>query len=175
MAKYYWLRVLRLRDTPSQIARGVVAGVVVCFTPLPITHIVQAAVVAWVVRGNILAALIASWAGNPWTYPLMWAAAYHTGHAVYGVMGWTMMQVPTTLSWGEFWDLLVNHPYDVMVPWVVGGYVVAILVSPILYYTIRPLIARAQDARAQIRRRARIARRRAMGWRARLAARGASA
>lgn len=173
LIRYYWLSLVRLRDTPSQITRGLVAGIVVCFTPLPITHIFQGMLIAWMIRGNVLAAMITSWVGNPWTYPFMWAIAYQAGHLLYDVMGWDMMAVPTSLSWGEFWDVLVNHPFDVMVPWVLGGYAVAIVVSPILFYAIRPLIVRAHYARAQARRRARIARRRAMGWQARLTLRGA--
>jgi uncharacterized protein (DUF2062 family) len=169
---YYWRRVLRLRGSSAFITRGLVAGVVVCFTPLPFTHIFQAVVIAWAVRGSILAAMIASWAGNPWTYPFMWAAAYHTGRAVYDLFGWPVMPVPDTISFGDFWGLMVDHPFDILVPWIIGGYVVAVMVAPVLFYAVNPVIARAQNTQVYMRRRARILHRRRMSRAARLAAKG---
>jgi uncharacterized protein (DUF2062 family) len=49
----------RLPDSPERIARGVWAGVFVTFTPLFGMHFIVAALLAKLMKGNILAALMA--------------------------------------------------------------------------------------------------------------------
>ncbi|WP_330448804.1 DUF2062 domain-containing protein [Paracoccus marcusii] len=50
------------------------------FTPLFGFHFLSAAAVAWIIRGNVLAALLATFVGNPVTLPFIalmsvsWAA-----------------------------------------------------------------------------------------------------
>ena len=51
-------RIRRLPDNPHRIARGVGAGVFVSFTPLFGLHFISAVASAWIVRGNMLAALL---------------------------------------------------------------------------------------------------------------------
>ena len=53
----------------TKIAIGFAAGVFVSFTPLFGLHIVLGAALAWLVRGNIVASLIGTLAGNPVTTP----------------------------------------------------------------------------------------------------------
>ncbi|MEO0946532.1 MAG: DUF2062 domain-containing protein, partial [Pseudomonadota bacterium] len=48
-------RVRRLPDRPERIARGIWAGVFTTFTPFYGMHFVTAALVAYLMRGNILA------------------------------------------------------------------------------------------------------------------------
>ena len=59
-ALYVVHRIRRLPDPAHRISRGVAAGVFVCFTPYFGLHFVMATLIAWVIRGNILAALLAT-------------------------------------------------------------------------------------------------------------------
>src|SRR3546814_1540068 len=54
---YVWRRVWRLTGTPHVIALGVAAGVFMSCTPFLGFHIVAAMLIAWVLRGNLLAAV----------------------------------------------------------------------------------------------------------------------
>ena len=69
-AQYVVHRLSRLPDPPHRIARGIFAGVFISFTPFFGFHFLGAAAIAWSLRGNILAALLATFFGNPLTTPL---------------------------------------------------------------------------------------------------------
>lgn len=79
---YIKQRVLRLSDTPRNIALGLSFGVVASLNPFVGTHILQACLLALVFRANIPAAAIGTVAGNPLTFFFMWEAARLTGHSV---------------------------------------------------------------------------------------------
>ena len=65
--QYVKHRVRRLPDTPERIARGIWVGVFITFTPFYGLHIVAAILLARVFKGNALAALLATFVGNPLT------------------------------------------------------------------------------------------------------------
>lgn len=83
--QYVIHRVRRLPDPPHRIGRGVAAGVFISFTPLFGLHLVGAAVIAWAIRGNIVAALLATFFGNPLTYPIFAYASVWLGHWLLGI------------------------------------------------------------------------------------------
>ena len=159
--RYYWLRLIRLDDTPPRIARGIANGIAVCFTPLPLLHLIQALALSFLARGNILATIVSSWVGNPWTYPLMWALAWEVGRATFRAVGWQVPDMPPHAGLMDLGHMMMGDPFGVMIPWVVGGYIVAIVMWPIVFYAVRPVVDRAQKTRAYLRRRARVLRRRA--------------
>ncbi len=159
--KYYRLRLIRLDDTPNRIAFGIANGVVVCFTPLPLLHLFQGLALSFLMRGNILATIVSSWLGNPWTYPFMWAAAWAVGREFFRMIGWAVPDIPTNAGFSELWNMMMSNPVGVMVPWIVGGYLVGVLAWPVVFYAVRPIVTRAQETRVYMRRRARVLRRRA--------------
>ncbi len=159
--RYYRLRLTRLDDSPTRIAFGIANGISVCFTPLPLLHFVQALALSFLMRGNILATLVSSWVGNPWTYPLMWAAAWEIGRRMFRVIGWRVADIPDHAGLSDLWKIMMDDPMGVMIPWIAGGYMAMILAWPMIFYGVRPLIARAQKGRVYLRRRNRVLRRRA--------------
>jgi uncharacterized protein (DUF2062 family) len=77
--QYLSKRILRLKATPHSVAAGVAAGVFASFFPLGV-HFVVAAVLCWVIAGNLVAAALgAVFFGNPLTSPLLWGASWETG------------------------------------------------------------------------------------------------
>ena len=83
-AHYVKHRMRRLPGTPEQIARGVFAGVFASFTPFFGMHFIVAAILAKVMRGSILAALLGTFFGNPLTYVPIAYIALQTGHWMLG-------------------------------------------------------------------------------------------
>ncbi|MCY4461537.1 MAG: DUF2062 domain-containing protein [Albidovulum sp.] len=81
---YIWYRIRRIPDPPGKIGRGVFAGVWACFTPFFGFHVLVAAILAFLLRGNILAALLATLFGNPLTFPLIAAMSISLGHQIVG-------------------------------------------------------------------------------------------
>jgi uncharacterized protein (DUF2062 family) len=80
--QYFSKRILRLNATPHAVAAGVGAGVFASFFPLG-SHFVIAAVVTWLIAGNLVAGLLASAVGgNPLTVPFLWGASWETGKLI---------------------------------------------------------------------------------------------
>ena len=82
--RYVRHRIRRLPDDPRRIARGVAAGVFSSFTPFFGLHVAAGVVVAWIVRGNVLAALLGTLFGNPLTFPLIAVVSMKLGHRILG-------------------------------------------------------------------------------------------
>ena len=77
--QYFSKRILRLKATPHAVAAGVAAGVFASFFPVGF-HFAIAAVLCWLVAGNLVAAALgAVFFGNPLTFPLLWGASWETG------------------------------------------------------------------------------------------------
>lgn len=83
-ARYFGHRVARLPDRPAAIAGGLAWGAAMSFTPFLGLQFAFAALGAWATRCNVIAAAIGTIVGNPWTFPLIWAASYRTGALLLG-------------------------------------------------------------------------------------------
>jgi len=81
-AKYVVKRILRLTASPHAIAAGVAAGVFASFTPFLGFHFMIAFFVAYAIAGNLLAAGLGTFVGNPFTFPFIWASTYATGRFI---------------------------------------------------------------------------------------------
>ncbi|MEL7229045.1 MAG: DUF2062 domain-containing protein, partial [Pseudomonadota bacterium] len=80
--QYVTKRILRLTATPYAVSAGVAAGAFTSFTPFMGFHFFLAALLAWLIRGNLIASALGTFVGNPLTFPLIWAATYKVGHFV---------------------------------------------------------------------------------------------
>ena len=139
-ARYVRLRVLRLSDNSRRIAAGLALGVSVSFTPVIGTHILQAVVAAYILRANMVAAVIGTVVGNPWTFPFMWWAAIKTGSVLFGLFGLPASTLlPTEMSFGIFVQILWNEPLRVVLPWLLGGYLLAPVVLASFVFYILPV------------------------------------
>ncbi|PWE32491.1 DUF2062 domain-containing protein [Maritimibacter sp. 55A14] len=157
-------RLRRLPDTPSKIARGVGAGVFVSFTPFFGFHFVTAVIVGFAVRGNILAALLATFFGNPLTFPLIAATSLETGNFLLGrdvifpfrvivssfgdasVELWRNFEAIFTDANAE-WHRLAEFFDTVFLPYLVGGMVPGFAAGLVAYFFSKPLIAAYQKHR----------------------------
>lgn len=112
--------------------------------------------VAWVTRGNLVAAAIGTAIGNPWTFPLIFALTGQIGAFVLGQD--VTAEVPV---WD--WDALAHAPLDyilsflpIVFPLLVGGVPASIVVWILFYLAFKALIVRYREKR-QARREAREA------------------
>jgi uncharacterized protein (DUF2062 family) len=79
---YVFKRIIRITATPHAIAAGVAAGVFSSFTPFMGLHILLALAIAWLIAGNLPAAALGTFVGNPLTFPLIWASTWEVGHKI---------------------------------------------------------------------------------------------
>ncbi len=161
--RYVAHRLQRLPDPAHKISRGIAAGVFVSFTPLFGMHFFIAAFLAAIMRGNILASLLATFFGNPLTFPLIAAVSMELGSWMLGHPGIPLPVVlsafsnasydiwhnfmaiftPAQANWGGFgmfWD-------RVFLPYLIGGIIPGIACAIAAYILANPIIAAYQKAR----------------------------
>ncbi len=148
--KYVKYRLIRLSDSSHKIALGLAFGCAVSFTPLVGTHFIQAGLLAFVFRANLLSAIIGTFVGNPWTFPFMWWTAISFGSFLFSLIGLpASMELPDNVTLGIMWDLLWHDPLRIFLPWLVGGYVAMLITIPIAYYIFYRLVNAAKLARSK--------------------------
>ena len=81
---YFIHRVKRIPDTPHKIAVGIATGVFCSFTPFFGLHFFLAAFVAYIFKGNIVAALFGTFFGNPVTWPFIASFSVKLGQIILG-------------------------------------------------------------------------------------------
>lgn len=162
--RYVIHRMSRLPDEPHRIARGIFAGSLIGFLPLPFLQFVAAWGAAKLMRGNVLAALLGTFNTNPVTTPFFAVFAMSLGHWLLGV------QAP--LSAGEIgrafgraghdlwrnvaaiftedrmqWGGLLQFWHDVYLPYFIGALLPGIIISLVAYYVTIPIVQAYQKAR----------------------------
>lgn len=163
--RYVTLRMRRLPDQPHRVARGVFAGSVIGFLPLPGLQFIAAWGAARLVRGNVLAALLATFNTNPVTTPFFAVLALSLGHWIMGIeaplnakyIGHAFGKAGHDL-WFNFlalfgpektqWDGLIQFWHEIYVPYFIGALGPAVIISGIAYYVTIPLVEAYQKARA---------------------------
>ena len=169
-AQYVRHRVRRLPDTPEKISRGIWAGVFTAFTPFYGLHFLVAALIAKVMRGNILASLMATFFGNPLTYVPIGVVSLQTGYWLLGMRPaldpdislarkfarafWDLYHNATTVFTGEpaHWSYLTDFYTTVFVPYLVGGLAPGMLTAVVSYVIAVPVLRAYQHRRPKIRR-----------------------
>ncbi|MFD2172812.1 DUF2062 domain-containing protein [Rhodobacter lacus] len=171
---YIRLRLNRLPDPPHRIARGVFAGIFVSFTPFFGVHLVAAALLAKLMRGNVLASLFATLVGNPLTFPLIALTAIKLGHWMMGehydathseglldIFAQAFVDTRHNLiavftaeptQWGGMKDFFI----DIFLPYFLGGLIPGTVAGLIGYYIALPLVTAYQHAR-KLKLKARLA------------------
>ena len=84
---YLFQRIIRLPGTPASIASGFASGIAASFTPFLGLHFILAGALAMLFRGNVLASVIGTFFGNPWTFILIWLADYEVGLGIIRAFG----------------------------------------------------------------------------------------
>ncbi len=165
--RYVRHRLHRLPDPPHRIARGIFAGIFVTFSPLFGFHFLYAATLAWVLRGNIVAALLATFVGNPLTFVPIGAMSLQTGYFLLGMHHGSADEVHRSLG-GKFvdagrdlkdnlWAVFADAPVDwshlhlfydeVFFPYLIGGMLPGLIAGLAGYYLSLPVIQAYQNRR----------------------------
>ena len=110
--RYFGKRVLRLTATPHAIALGFAAGAFASFTPLVGFHFIVSFALAFLVRGNMIAAALGTSVGNPLTFPFIWASTFKLGQ---WILGGQQPDHPHEVH-EEFMSRLVGQSLDVLLP-----------------------------------------------------------
>jgi uncharacterized protein len=159
-ARYLGWRLLRLGGSPHGLALGVGTGVFVATLPIPGMQLLAAAVLAWMIRGNVAAALLGTFWANPLTLPVIWLSAHWVGCGILGVPAVltavdlvsslahvrAALVAPGTETLATAYGLL----WPALKPIAVGAVPIAIVSSVIFYWFTLNLIAGYRAGRSAI-------------------------
>lgn len=163
--RYVMHRMRRLPDSPHRIARGVFAGSLIGFLPLPGMQFLGAWGAARLIRGNVLAALLGTFNSNPVTTPFFAVGAISLGHWMLGGdtplssegIGAAFASAGSDI-WRNFkaifthdvahWDGLLQFWKQIYLPYFIGAVGPGILLSLVFYYLTIPLVEAYQKSRA---------------------------
>ena len=120
-SKYVVYRVRRLPGAPAAIALGFACGAFVSFTPLFGFHYLLAIALAWSLRGSIIASFLGANLG--WFYPFVLVWTFKLGTQIIGASGGRGL--PPHVGPGY----LLQHPWSVFLPTMVGSIPVALAVA----------------------------------------------
>ncbi|MCY4305654.1 MAG: DUF2062 domain-containing protein [Aestuariivita sp.] len=172
--RYIRHRVRRLPDSPERISRGIWAGVFVTFTPLYGLHFITAAIIARVLNGNIIAALMATFFGNPLTYVPIGFVSLKLGHWIMRtefIEGSQSSVVDNFINaWRDLkhnffaifteniadWTILLAFFQEIFLPYLVGGILPGIIAASVLYF-LSVSIIRAYQSRRKGKLKAKLA------------------
>ena len=158
---YIWHRLRRLPDPPHRIARGVFAGTFVNFPPILGIQMISAASLAWVMRGNIIAALLATFLSNPVTTPIIAWVSLETGYWILGMDGHVNLEGvygafvgATSDLWNNVlaifgpekthWGGLLQFWRAIYLPYLVGSILPGIATSLVCYWLTIPALTAYQ-------------------------------
>lgn len=152
---YSWRRLTRLSGPPHVIALGFAVGVFAAFTPFIGLHFALALIIALFVGGNLIAAALGTFVGNPLTFPLIWVATYEIGTLLLGLEGrddvnlgtpaaglWSALKSPSVML-TEVWATLM----PIIGPMVIGAIPLGLLFASVCYIVVRMLVSAYQKKR----------------------------
>lgn len=79
--KYQYIKILRVKDTPDKVAKGVGLGIALNFSFLPLISIPISYVLAWLFGFNRLAAVSTTMISK-WFVPFLWYINYFIGSLI---------------------------------------------------------------------------------------------
>lgn len=137
------------------MAAGFACGAAISFTPFVGLHFVLSAILAYLIRANVIASAIGTAVGNPWTFPFIWIGVFNVG-------SWILRTDDVDAKEVDFLDVLTEsmeamHRLDfeflahtagpVLWPMLVGSVPVGVFVWLLFYLPLRPMISKYQAAR----------------------------
>lgn len=127
-ARYMIKQMRRMPSSPYALSIGFSAGVFASFTPFLGFHFLLAALIAWIVRGNIVASALGTVVGNPLTFPFIWVIDYILGFYLLNdkLLSWGDVKLPNDIqALGElFYPILIGS----LLAGLVGGFIAFILI-----------------------------------------------
>lgn len=145
-ARYIYLRFIRLRGQPKELARGLAAGVFAGMFPLFGLQTIIGIAIALRIKGNPLLAAAGTWISNPLTYLPIYAFNYQVGC---WILGRPMVNPFTDVESLRSW---VETGTDVGIALMLGSFTMGLLFGILSYFIGLPLIRRTQQRYRELRR-----------------------
>ena len=123
---------------------GAAVGAGVAFTPFIGFHFVLTFLIAWPLRGNLIAAALATNVGNPVTFPFIWASTYQLGHIILGREGGAAGQLEHEFL-HQSWEQIM----PVVMPMTVGAMPLGLAAGGIVYLIVYKAVSAYREGRSR--------------------------
>jgi len=130
---YYFLRLTRLEASIYSISSGFACGAMVSFTPFIGFHFILALLFAFLIRGNLIASLIGTAVGNPFTFPFIWMTIYKIG-----IPFTNNSEADKNIEFNI--DNMLSGSLEVLSPMLIGSAIICIPIWVVSYFSIRALL-----------------------------------
>ena len=154
---YHWRRLLRVSATPHEVALGCAAGVFAACTPFFGFQMALAAALALLLRVSVPAALVATFVGNPLSWPAIWSASYIAGAWMLGhdpasaadhfTESATAFSATLAAPGNPSLDVAMVNLSPIWQPLLLGGLAIGLLAALISYYPTRRAVRVFQKRR----------------------------
>ncbi len=130
---FYFLKLIRVKDSRDKLAIGFACGSMVSFSPFIGFHFLLAVVFAYILRGNIVASLIGTFIGNPFTFPFIWIFIYKVGNIFF--------KNDQSSSLELTFQSVFDQGYEILIPMLIGSLIVSMPIWFISYFTVKFLMS----------------------------------
>lgn len=136
-----YLRILRLRGQPEEVAGGMAIGVAIGFTPTVPLHLVLGVFIAFLLGKSKLAAVLGGQVANPFFLPFIYILDYRVGQAITGASGPSLVSADFSASY------VLNLGWEIYYPLLAGGIVVGSLSVIPTYFMTKKIVMLYRERR----------------------------
>jgi uncharacterized protein (DUF2062 family) len=156
--KYFYLRFIRLRGNPHELALGMALGIFAGSMPVLPLQTALAIFLALIFKGSKLAAALGTWISNPLNWYFLYFCSYKIGAGILGVSGTGRVFHSIMLSihqGGNAWILLekmADAGGEIIAAFLVGGLVLGLVFSVPSYFIFIKIFSSLRACRDRVRR-----------------------
>ena len=136
-----YLRLLRLKGQPEEVAGGVAIGVFVGMTPTVPLHTVLAVLIAYLFRKSKLAAAMGVWVSNPLFLPFVYLLDYRLGRMI------TRTNPPSFEVSGFSIHKIIELGWGISFPLIVGGLILGLICAIPSYFITKKMVILYREKR----------------------------
>jgi uncharacterized protein len=155
--KYFYLRFIRLRGNPHELALGMALGIFAGSMPVLPFQTALAVFLALIFKGSKLAAALGTWISNPLNWYFLYFCSYKIGAGILGLSGTGRVFHSIMLSihqGGNGWILfqkMADAGGEIIAAFLVGGLVLGLALSIPSYFIFIKIFRSLRACRDHIR------------------------
>lgn len=144
-ARFHYFKILRLKDTPYKIAKGVALGVFLDFLPLPFISLIIAYIIAKIAKFNTIAAVTTAAVLKPAVFLIFWPLNILVGKFILGkqtlIDKMTYAPEPDNILKIKDYILhLIDYIGHLGTPFLLGSIINAVVWGAIVYFIVSRIL-----------------------------------
>lgn len=156
-SRYIFLSLNRKPASSHSLALGFAIGAWISFTPFIGLHGLGSIALAYMFSGSLVAALIGTLVGNPWTFPFIWQSSFKYGNVILGRDNLNQGSINLkemvdnllqNFSMDSFMDNILYLWDKFILPMFIGGQPAGIIVGIFFYFLLKHNIDKFRQIRA---------------------------